>query len=92
MIKLTLYEKQWYIRCYFDENECHLVKNVRITELKHVQGCVFSFKVNRLVGKGCTWSNDMTVAEVKSNLRKKFYFFPGIHGNPPELFKDKKSE
>ncbi|CAC5387623.1 CASP2 [Mytilus coruscus] len=49
-------------------------------------------RVNRLVGKGCTWSNDMTVAEVKSNLRKKFYFFPGIHGNPPELFKNKNSE
>ncbi|XP_052080957.1 caspase-2-like isoform X2 [Mytilus californianus] len=45
-------------------------------------------RVNRLVGKeGHTKKKEMTVAEVKSNLRKKFYFFPGIHSNPPELFK-----
>ncbi|CAG2199917.1 unnamed protein product [Mytilus edulis] len=43
-------------------------------------------RVNRLVAKGVTWSNNMTVAEVRSNLRKKFYFFPGIHGDLPETF------
>ncbi|XP_063418278.1 caspase-3-like isoform X2 [Mytilus trossulus] len=44
-------------------------------------------RVNRLVGKdGNFKKKEMTVAEVKSNLRKKFFFFPGIHNDPPELF------
>lgn len=44
-------------------------------------------RVNRLVGKdGNFKKKEMTVAEVKSNLRKKFFFFPGVHNDPPELF------
>lgn len=43
-------------------------------------------RVNRLVGKGSTLKKEMTVAEVKSNLRKKFFFFPGIHSKIPTLF------
>ena len=28
---------------------------------------------------------NLTVSEVKSNLRKKFYFFPGVYDYPPKL-------
>lgn len=51
--------------------------------------CINYFQVNRLVAKGKgpdEFGQKLTVSEVKSNLRKKFYFFPGIHGNPPKLF------
>ncbi|XP_063424994.1 caspase-3-like isoform X2 [Mytilus trossulus] len=52
-------------------------------ELQHLL-----LRVNRLVGTGCTSSNDKTVAEVKSSLRKKVFFFPGVYGNPPQEFKN----
>lgn len=53
-------------------------------ELQHLL-----IRVNRLVAKGKgpdEFGQKLTVSEVKSNLRKKFYFFPGIHSNPPKLF------
>ncbi|CAC5415876.1 unnamed protein product [Mytilus coruscus] len=48
-------------------------------------------RVNRLVAKGKdpeVLGQKLTVSEVKSNLRKKFYFFPGVYGDSPQLFKD----
>lgn len=46
-------------------------------------------QVNRLVSKGkgpAEFGPKLTVSEVKSNLRKKFYFFPGVFGDPSQLF------
>ncbi|XP_052073551.1 caspase-3-like isoform X2 [Mytilus californianus] len=54
-------------------------------ELQHLL-----IRVNRLVAKGKgpdEFGQKLTVSEVKSNLRKKFYFFPGVHGDSPQLFK-----
>ncbi|XP_076108391.1 cell death protein 3-like [Mytilus galloprovincialis] len=53
-------------------------------ELQHLL-----IRVNRLVAKGkgsVEFGQKLTISEVKSNLRKKFYFFPGVYGDPPKLF------
>ncbi|CAC5415879.1 CASP2 [Mytilus coruscus] len=53
-------------------------------ELQHLL-----IRVNRLVAKGKgpdEFGQKLTVSEVKSNLRKKFYFFPGVYDDPPQLF------
>ncbi|XP_052095498.1 caspase-3-like [Mytilus californianus] len=42
-------------------------------------------KVNELVSQGRTMAGNLTVSEVKSNLRKKFYFFPGVYDDPPKF-------
>lgn len=55
-------------------------------ELQHLL-----IRVNRLVAKGkgsASFGQKLTVSEVKSNLRKKFYFFPGVYGDSPQLFNE----
>ncbi|XP_076108389.1 caspase-3-like [Mytilus galloprovincialis] len=55
-------------------------------ELQHLL-----IRVNRLVAKGkgdAGYDQKLTVSEVKSNLRKKFYFFPGVYGDSPQFFKE----
>ncbi|XP_063396808.1 caspase-3-like [Mytilus trossulus] len=55
-------------------------------ELQHLL-----IRVNRLVAKGkgsAEYPQKLTVSEVKSNLRKKFYFFPGVYGDSPQIFKE----
>lgn len=42
-------------------------------------------KVNELVSQGRTMAGNLTVSEVKNNLRKKFYFFPGVYDDPPKF-------
>ncbi|CAG2193777.1 unnamed protein product [Mytilus edulis] len=40
-------------------------------------------------GKGSAgYPQKITVSEVKSNLRKKFYFFPGVYGDSPQFFEE----
>lgn len=49
-------------------------------------------RVNRIVarGKGISgFPEKFTVSEVKSNLRKKLYFFPGVYDNPPRFVQRK---
>ncbi|XP_052073553.1 caspase-3-like isoform X2 [Mytilus californianus] len=55
-------------------------------ELQHLL-----IRVNRLVAKGkgsALYEQKLTVSEVKSNLRKKFYFFPGVYGESPQFFNE----
>lgn len=60
-------------------------------ELQHLL-----IRVNRIVATGYgppikgdpTSTSKFTVSEVRSNLRKKLYFFPGIYGEKPELLKN----
>ncbi|XP_076094739.1 caspase-3-like [Mytilus galloprovincialis] len=42
-------------------------------------------KVNELVSQGRTMAGNLTVSEIKNNLRKKFYFFPGVYDDPPKF-------
>lgn len=43
-------------------------------------------RVNRLVARGEGETKFLsTVSEIKNNLTKKFYFFPGVYDNPPRL-------
>ncbi|XP_063397694.1 caspase-14-like [Mytilus trossulus] len=58
---------------------------------KHEELHHLLLRVNRLVAKGKDpeeVGKKLTVSEVKSNLRKKLYFFPGVYGDSPQLFKD----
>lgn len=47
------------------------------------------FQVSRIVsnGKGHPdFPEKIQLPEINSNLRKKFYFFPNVYGDPPKLF------
>lgn len=37
------------------------------------------------MSQGRTKAGNLTVSEIKNNLRKKFYFFPGVYDDPPKF-------
>ncbi|XP_063397690.1 caspase-3-like [Mytilus trossulus] len=76
----NIYTGSWFLNAIVWTFKYHAKRE----ELHHLL-----IRVNRLVakGKGVKGATEKcTVSEVKSNLRKKFYFFPGVYGDSPQLF------